>query len=69
MKHHPDRNPGDPTATANFQEINKAHEILRDPKERARYDSRKSKENGVYADYGDKNQGWYESGRSGRDWR
>lgn len=37
-KHHPDRNPDDPSATQRFKEINAAHQILSDPKKRAMYD-------------------------------
>ncbi|RXK39506.1 hypothetical protein M231_03175 [Tremella mesenterica] len=35
---HPDKNPDNPAATRLFQELNKAHEVLRDPQARARYD-------------------------------
>jgi molecular chaperone DnaJ len=37
-KHHPDVNPGDPTAQRKFQEIAAAYEILKDPKRRQHFD-------------------------------
>ena len=37
-KYHPDLNPGDKTAEANFKEVNEAYEILSDKDKRARYD-------------------------------
>lgn len=39
LKYHPDRNPGDPTATLKFQEINEAYEHLSDPQRRAQHDA------------------------------
>ena len=38
MKFHPDRNPDDPTAEAQFKEAKEACEILTDPQKRAVYD-------------------------------
>ena len=38
LKHHPDRNPNNPEATAKFQEVGKAFAILGDPEKRKRYD-------------------------------
>ena len=37
-KHHPDKNPDDPSATQRFKELNAAHQILSDPKKRAMFD-------------------------------
>ena len=37
-KHHPDLNPGDPSAEDRMEEINNAYEVLSDQKRRAEYD-------------------------------
>ncbi|PIE31694.1 molecular chaperone DnaJ [candidate division KSB3 bacterium] len=37
-KYHPDVNPGDTTAEAQFKEISEAYQVLSDPKKRAMYD-------------------------------
>lgn len=38
LKHHPDRNPGDPEAELRFREAAEAYQVLGDPVERQRYD-------------------------------
>lgn len=38
VKHHPDRNPGDPDAQQRFTEINQAYQILGDPQKRAAWE-------------------------------
>jgi DnaJ-class molecular chaperone len=37
-KHHPDLNPGNPSATDRFKEISTAYDLLSDPEKRARFD-------------------------------
>ncbi|MEC7879815.1 MAG: DnaJ domain-containing protein, partial [Bacteroidota bacterium] len=38
IKYHPDKNPGDKTAEANFKKAAEAYEILSDPDKKSRYD-------------------------------
>lgn len=41
IKLHPDKNTDDPQAKEKFQELNEAYEVLKEPNERAWYDSHK----------------------------
>jgi molecular chaperone DnaJ len=38
MKYHPDRNPDDPAAEAQFKEVSEAYDVLKDSQKRAAYD-------------------------------
>ena len=40
-KHHPDRNPDDPTAEERFKEIQKAYSVLSDEEQRKQYDAQR----------------------------
>lgn len=39
MQYHPDRNPGDAVAEQKFKEISAAHDILKDPEKKGKYDT------------------------------
>lgn len=43
---HPDKNPGDAQAAENFHQLQKAYEVLGDPKRRERYDRYGDEEEG-----------------------
>ena len=39
LKHHPDKNPDDPSAEEKFKEINASYDILKDPSKKQNYDT------------------------------
>ncbi|RAK72362.1 DnaJ domain protein [Aspergillus fijiensis CBS 313.89] len=47
MRHHPDRNRDDPTASSRFARISSAYNVLSQPNKRAAYD----RDHGIYAQY------------------
>ncbi|PYH45175.1 DnaJ domain protein [Aspergillus saccharolyticus JOP 1030-1] len=47
MRHHPDRNRDDPTASSRFARISSAYNVLSHPNKRAAYD----RDHGIYAQY------------------
>lgn len=59
LRHHPDKNPDDPSAAEKFKEINNAHTILTDTSKRNIYDKYGSLGLYVAEQFGDENVNTY----------
>ncbi|KFO20308.1 DnaJ like protein subfamily C member 5B [Fukomys damarensis] len=59
LKHHPDKNPGDPAAAEKFKDINNAHSILTDTSKRNIYDKYGSLGLYVAEQFGEENVNTY----------
>lgn len=59
LRHHPDKNPDDPSAAEKFKEINNAHTILTDNSKRNIYDKYGSLGLYVAEQFGDENVNTY----------
>ncbi|MCX6271167.1 MAG: J domain-containing protein [Bacteroidetes bacterium] len=69
-KYHPDINPSDKNANANFQQINEANEVLSDPEKRKKYDQygkdwQHAEQFEKAQQYQEKSSGYNQSGYSG----